>query len=684
MSLQAQELESLLKSAQQLIVAGDYSAAITSLSELDADCSAHPEVMYMLAVAHRYQRDYDQALVCLKRLQQEVPEHGRAWQEEGHARRELRDFEGALRAYENAVRFNPALIASWQALQKLYWQKGLQARSSHAGKQAERLQNLPQTLVAVTDLIAQGKLLKAEDYCRQFLQKFPHHVEAMRLLADIGIRLGVYDDAEILLESACELEPDNEQLRIDYISALGKKQKFAMARKQAWKLLETRSEDPRFQSIFAIESMQAGDFETALQYFDKILGKLPGDAVTLTSKGHALKTIGNLDEAIATYHQVLVSNPTHGEAFHALANLKTYRFKDSEIDRMQALHDSDELSFNDRVYLNFALGKAFEDVEDYAKSFSYYQRGNELKKQQSQYQRSRMSEDLQAQQDSCTPDLFSKFAGAGCSASDPIFILGLPRAGSTLLEQILSSHSQVDGTLELPNILSLSQRLRRRKRLQGGADYPQNLNELDVEELREFGEEFIRETRIHRQGAAFFVDKMPNNFRHIGLIRLILPNAKVIDARRNPMACCFSGFKQLFAEGQEFSYSLEDIGQYYRDYVELMAHWDRVLPDFVLRVNNEDLIADFENQVRRMLDFCGLPFEEACLNYHQTKRKVRTPSSEQVRQPISSAGVDQWRYFAPFLEPLRVTLGPLAELSEITATSDAYLASRVDKLQEVS
>lgn len=684
MALHAQELESVLQAAQQAIVAGRYDAAISSLQELDADTAGHPEVLYMLAVAHRYQRDYDKALTCLASLKQDVPEHGRAWQEEGHARRELRDFDRAVQAYENAVRFNPALLASWQALQKLYWHQGMKARASHAGKQAERLQKLPKALVAVTDLIAQGKLLKAEDYCRQFLQKFPHHVEAMRLLADIGIRLGVYDDAEVLLESACELEPDNEQLRIDYIGALGKKQKFVRAREQAQKLLESRPEDPRFQSIYAIESMQAGDFDAALDYFDRILKTLPDDAVTLTSKGHALKTLGNLDAAITAYRQVLVSNPEHGEAYHALANLKTYRFADAEIAQMQKLHESEALSFKDRIYLCFALGKALEDSADYAQSFAFYKQGNALKKQQSQYQASRMSEDLKAQQEHCSPELFSKLADAGCQAPDPIFILGLPRAGSTLLEQILSSHSQVDGTLELPNILSLSQRLRRRKRLQGGSDYPQNLHELEPDELRAFGEEFIRETRIHRQGAPFFIDKMPNNFRHIGLIRLILPNAKIIDARRNPMACCFSGYKQLFAEGQEFSYSLEDIGQYYRDYVELMAHWDQVLPGFVLRVNNEDLIADFENQVRRMLDFCGLPFEEACLNYHQTRRKVRTPSSEQVRQPISSAGVDQWRHFESFLEPLRVTLGPLAALSEQAATTTAGPTNHVETLQEVS
>jgi len=313
------------------------------------------------------------------------------------------------------------------------------------------------------------------------------------------------------------------------------------------------------------------------------------------------------------------------------------------------------------VYLCFALGKAYEDRADYEKSFVYYARGNQLKKVQSRYDAERMHEEFEAQKEICTMELFERNADAGDPAPDPIFILGLPRAGSTLLEQILSSHSQVDGTLELPNILSLSQRLRRRRK-EGGADagiagYPAGLPELNAEELTSFGREYLADTRIHRQQAPFFIDKMPNNFRHIGLIKLILPNAKIIDARRQPMACCFSGFKQLFAEGQEFTYSLEDIGRYYRGYIDLMDHWDSVLPGHVLRVMHEDVVDDLEGQVRRMLDFCRLPFEPACLRYYETERNVRTPSSEQVRQPIFRDSVEQWRHYEPWLGPLQTARG---------------------------
>jgi hypothetical protein len=332
---------------------------------------------------------------------------------------------------------------------------------------------------------------------------------------------------------------------------------------------------------------------------------------------------------------------------------------------MLALQQDDNLSFMERVHLCFALGKAFEDKKDVTQSFVFYEQGNHLKKSQSRYEADQVTKELELQREYVTAKLLSEKRDFGHASSDPIFIVGMPRSGSTLIEQILSSHSQVDGTLELPNVLSLSQRLRRHAVNGITPGYPQVLELLSQKELARFGLEFIEDTRSHRQGAPLFIDKMPNNFRHIGLIKLMLPRAKIIDSRRNPLDCCFSGFKQLFAEGQEFSYSLADIGQYYRDYVRLMDHWDDVLPGFVLSVNNEDVIADLEREVCRLLEFCGLPFEQACLDFHKTQRNVRTPSSEQVRRPVNSSGVDRWRKYSSFLEPLKQSLGAeLAALSQ--------------------
>lgn len=647
-----------LEEIQRRVMAREFDSALESLNALLAQGQSIPEVLYMKAVCHRYSNQLESALAAIRQLKELSPDHGRAHQEEGHAYRALGQMEKALRAYERASHYNPALEASLRAQLELLEGTNQPQRAEQAQARLDKLVALPKPLVAVVDLISQGKLFKAEELCRRFMLQVPHHVEGMRLLADIGVRLGALDDAEYLLETAVALKPDDAQIRIDYIRTLRKRQQYAKALSQAQTLLSSDPANPQYRSIYAIECMQTGDFDKALDAFNEILEILPADPVTLTSKGHALKTKGETEDAIASYHRAIVSHRAHGEAYYSLANLKTYRFSAIEMAAMAELVKDSDLSFMDRVYLNFALGKAHEDAKQTAESFDYYRKGNALKKSQSRYRAQQMTEELHAQKEFFSAQFFAKIANTGSLASDPIFILGLPRSGSTLLEQILSSHSQIDGTLELPNILSLSQRLRRLSIDDETPGYPQVLGRLQAEKLQEYGQEFIEDTRIHRQGAAFFIDKMPNNFRHIGLIKLILPNAKIIDARRNPLDCCFSCFKQLFAEGQEFTYDLEDVGQYYRDYLELMQHWDDVLPGFVLRVNNEDVIDDLEGQVRRMLDFCGLPLEEACLNFHRTKRNVRTPSAEQVRQPVSRAGVEQWKAFEEYLAPLKEILGP--------------------------
>ena len=647
----------VLAAAQQSIVAKRFDEALRDLEPLLEAEPENTDALYMRAVCHRYKREHAVALEVLEQLKDLMPEHGRALQEEGHNYRDLGRPDDALLAYARACRFNPALEASWRGQLAILASKGLEVQAGQVKAQLDWLQSLPKPLVAVVDLVAQGQLLRAEDLCRQFLRKVPHHVEGMRLLADIGMRLGVLDDAEFLLESAAKLEPDNVPVRIDLIQVLRKRQKFERGLEEAQRLLDSSPENPQFLSLYAIESMQTGDFDTALESFDRVLEKLPGDPGTLTSKGHALKTRGDYDGAVDAYRAALASEQGHGEAYYSLANLKVYSFSDAEIAALESRHNDRSLPFMDRVYLEFALGKALEDAGDFERSFVCYAQGNQLKKSQSRYDADQMTADLEAQAEVCTAEFFAEREGYGHEAPDPIFILGLPRAGSTLLEQILSSHSQVDGTLELPNILALSQRLRRQGRNTEAANYPWNLAELSRERCREYGAEFIRDTRIHRQNAPFFIDKMPNNFRHIGLIRLILPNAKIIDARRDPLACCFSGYKQLFAEGQEFTYDLADIGQYYRDYVHLMDHWNEALPGYVLRVMHEDVVDDLETQVRRILDFCGLPFEEACLEFHRTERNIRTPSSEQVRQPINRSGLDYWRNYERWLGPLKEALG---------------------------
>ena len=654
MAMTDEQFAGALKHAQEALREGRFDDTLSSAKAILAARREDSDALYLAAVACRYAERFDEALGFLSRLHAASPEYGRAWQEEGHLARAQGKAEQALSAYGRATRFNPALEASWRAQMELFAATGRPAEAAAARAQAERLAKLPRELLAVTNHLHEGRLLRAEEICRHFLRANPKHVEGMRLLAEIGKRFGVLDDAEFLLESATEFEPDNVQVRLDYIDVLRRRQKFEASRAQAEALHAHDPDSPVFQSHLAIESMQTGDYDRAFELFDAVLEQLPNDPATLTSKGHALKTTGQHDEAVAAYRAAYRAKPDHGDAYYALANLKTYRFTDDEMAAMHTQAERPDLAFMDRVHLSFALGKAHEDRHEYESSFRFYEQGNTLKRRQTRYDADKMTAELRAQAECCTPDLFRQKVGMGHSAPDPIFIVGLPRAGSTLLEQILASHSQVDGTLELPNILALAHRLRGRKA--GASAYPGNLRDLGTDQLEQMGSDYIEGTRIHRQGAPFFIDKMPNNFRHIGLIHLILPNAKIIDARRDPIDCCFSGFKQLFAEGQEFTYGLTEIGRYYRDYVELMRHWDEVLPGRVLRVQHEDVLDDLESQVRRMLDYLGLPFEEQCLHFHETERAVRTASSEQVRQPINRAGQGAWKPYAPWLGELREVL----------------------------
>lgn len=658
MSETAETAPALLK-ARKALRSGNIPEAQALVAGIIEAHPLHRDALYIASVCARLSGRPDEAMKTLRKLREAAPDYGRAWQEEGHLLRQKGDLTGALTAFSRATRCNPALIASWHAQADLHASSGNPASAAAARAQALRLESLEPELLTVTSDIHEGRIFRAEEIARSFLRRQPAHVEAMRLLADIGVRLGVHEDAEILLEAAVELEPDNVQLRLDYIQVLRKRQKFSASLQQAALLMEKDPDSPVFQSHYAIENMQAGNYDTALAFFDKVLSALPEDPSTLVSRGHALKTWGRSEEAIESYRRAAQVAPGHGDAWYGLANLKTYRFSDTELEAMEALARASALDHNSRIHICFSLGKARQDRKDHDGAFAAYCEGNALKHRTIRYTTSQLQAELAAQKTWCTRALFERQAGKGCPLPDPIFIVGLPRAGSTLIEQILASHPDVDGTLELPNILSLAHRLRGRNRLTDRDRYPRILHELDAETLGALGRDYIENTRIHRKSAPFFTDKMPNNFRHIGLIQLILPNSKIIDARRNAMDCCWSGFKQLFAEGQEFTYSLEDIGHYYREYVAMMAHWDQVLqPGRILRVQHEEVLDDLEGQVRRILDYCGLPFDRRCLDFHQTRRAVRTASSEQVRQPINTSGLEQWRLFEAHLQSLKDALGP--------------------------
>jgi tetratricopeptide (TPR) repeat protein len=606
------------------------------------------EVLYILAVAQRTKGLIGEATETVKTLIATDPSHARAHQENGYLSLSVGNKPSAATAFANATRLNPALLSSWQKLAPLYGELNHAEAQTFATKRIDYLNKLPVEIRGAQDLMYEGKLGIADKVCRRFLQKHKHHVEAMLLLAIIGIRLKLYHEAEFLLESCVEIHPNYEAARSEFVQLLSKLGKFSQAKQQAEILLNEHPNNLQYLAAKASAMVGVGEVDQAIILYQQVIkdarSDLPGIQLLL---GHAYKANGNIEQAVAAYQQAYKIRSDFGDAYWSLANTKTYRFTDDELTLMQTQLSKVDIEQDDKAHLEFALAKTYEDRKKFDNAFMHYKNGNILKNQRNHYSQAKLSEQIEAQKSVFTADFFKDHQDVGDQTPDPIFIVGLPRAGSTLLEQILASHSQVDGTMELHNILGLAARLSGNK-----SGYPSVVNEIDSKFFTRFGKQFMQDTQCYRQGAAFFIDKMPNNFMHIGLIKTILPNAKIIDARRDPIACCFSGYKQLFAEGQEFSYDLDNLVHYYQSYQSLMAHWDSVLPGFILKVQHEDVIDDLETQVRRILDFCQLPFESSCLHFYKTKRTIKTPSSEQVRQPINSAARQQWKNFETHLNPL--------------------------------
>mgnify|MGYP001166349480 FL=1 len=641
-----------LSDATQAVKENRFDEALRLLKVVLKENPDNIDGLYLAAVSTRYLKKFQESKEFIKSLLSKAPDMGRAYQELAHLNRDMGDEEKAVMHYRQACELNPALIASWNFLLKYFVDNNNQPAAEHALEQIERLKSLPGSLLYIDQILNEGRLGLAEAKCRAFLKENPTHTYAMSLLAEIANRLGYFDDAEFLLEKAVEFKPKDGDLRMKYAAILRKKQKFSKTMEQVNILCNQYPDNLNYQAQKASEIMQNGDHEKAVTLLDDILKKNPYNFSTLTSRGHAQKTLGKTDLAIESYKSAYRIKPDHGEAFFSLANLKTYRFTSQELDDMRRQVERVDLSLRDKSYFHFALAQGCEVNGEFEEAFHHLIRGNQIKRNQSQYSIERMDKELQAQIDVCNNSFFNDLGDGGHETKDPIFILGLPRAGSTLIEQILASHSMIDGTLELPNILSIAQSLRGDDIYGKEGNYPKSMESLSDEQRESLGKSFIDDTRMHRKDAPMFTDKMPNNFRHIALIHLIMPNAKIIDARRYSLDCCFSMFKQLFAQGQEFTYGLEEAGSYYNSYVKLMNHWDQVLPGKILRVNNEDVIDDLEGQVSKMLDFLGLPFEEECISFYETDRSVRTASSEQVRRPVNKDGMARWKPYAQYLKPL--------------------------------
>jgi len=653
------ELDAEIRQLQQLAEQRRFDDVLASTTALLARFPAHRDLLYLRAVALRNRQRIAEALATLESLEDAHPAYPRLFQERGHCYVAMRKAPEAIGAFERAIELNPALPASWRTLQTLYRMVGRPQDSATAGQHVAMLASLPVEVVTARSMLADGNRREAEDLIRGYLERVPDDIEALRLLAMIAHQHEYSKDAVILLETVLAAAPDYHPARHDYALALLAVHKHSRAREQIEMLIAAQPEQRAHRMTLASILVGQGAIDEAIALYREILRERPQDPEMHLSLGHALKTQGVRAEAEHEYREAARLRPNFGDAYWSLANLKTYRFADAELVTMRQQVDAPRTPASDRYHLCFALGKALEDRGEFAESFRFYERGNALKKAESTYRPELLERTAQQQIELCTFEFFAQRSGWGCDSPAPIFIVGLPRSGSTLLEQILASHSLVEGTMELAEIPRLVSTLDQHP---SGARFPGALAHLAADDYRAFGEAFLRDTQDYRvQNKPFFIDKMPNNFRYVGLIHLMLPNAKIIDARRAPMACCFSNFKQLFASGQQFTYSLDDIGRYYRTYVQLMDHWDSVLPGRVLRVQHEDVIDDLEGSVRRILEYCGLAFEPACVEFHKTDRQVHTASSEQVRRPINREGVDQWRNFEPWLQPLRDALGPLAE-----------------------
>jgi Tfp pilus assembly protein PilF len=503
---------------------------------------------------------------------------------------------------------------------------------------------------------------QAERLLKAHLHEAPTDVPAIRMLAEVAMRIGRDEDAKNLLERAVELAPGFMPARYQLAVLLHRRNDPSGALAEVERLLAADPRNPGYRNLAAVILSRVGEYERSSRMYADLVKEYPTNAKVWLSYGHVLKTEGRQDESIAAYRQAIARDPAFGEAYWSLANLKTFRFTDADLAAMRAGVGDPAVDEANRVHLHFALGKAYEDAGEYAASFEHYSKGNALHRARNPYDADLNTKRAERLKAVFTREFFAARAGSGCDSPDPIFIVGMPRAGSTLLEQILSSHSAVEGTTELPEMITMARELRDLAESEDIGSYADVLAAMSREAVRELGERYLERTRVHRKtDRRHFIDKMPNNFLHVAMIHLALPNAKIVDARRHPTACCFSNFKQHYARGQRFSYDLTDMGRFYRDYVVLMEHFDEALPGRVHRVLYEQIVEDTEAEVRRLLDYCGLPFEPECLRFFENERPVRTASSEQVRQPIYREGMEQWRHYDPWLDPLKAALGPVLD-----------------------
>ena len=611
-------------------------------------------------------------LTALVRSQPRVPailwELAQAASEAGQTR-------DAIAALENLTKNQPAVANGWFLLAKELRKAGRAEDAWRADLSGVHASSRDPELLKAAVAMNEDRLDDSASLLEARLHRLPNDPAGCRLLGEVNWRRGDMTEAMTWVERALELAPGFDLARDFLVRLLLQNNRLTEALEHAETLGMSPVKSPGHDLIKASVLVRLGHQEEAEQLYQHLLAQNPDQPQVWQNLGHVLKTLGKQAEAVHAYRQAVTYKPSMGEAWWSLANLKTVKLGPDDMATMkQALSDLElekETRQEDIFHLHFSLGKALEDAKDYPASFHHYDQGNRLRRTMILHDADDFSAEAADAARTFSAAFIARMGMGGCPAPDPIFIVGLPRSGSTLVEQILASHSQVEGTMELPEMMMIAGRLQSRLDEGEFPDFQTLIASLTPADRLRLGEEYIERTRVHRRtGKPLFIDKMPNNWQHVGLIRLILPNAKIIDARRHPLSCCFSGWKQHFARGQTFSYDLADIGRYYRDYVDLMTAYDAAAPGAVHRVVYEGMVTDTERQVRSLLDYVGVPFEQACLEFYKNDRAVRTASSEQVRQPIFTDGIEQWKNYARWLGPLVKALGPSLSSNTLESAID--------------
>ncbi len=622
----------------------------------------HPPALFYLAMAKRRSGDPAGALEVLEPLLNAQHKWAAAWFERGAALGMVGRGDEAIEALLKAVEFQPEHPEAWRVLADHLMATGDTEGGDAAYARHVECSTRDPLLQEAAAAMVRKDIATAERVLKKHLQQKPTDVPAIRMLAEVAARCDRDEEARDLLLRCLELAPSFTAARFNHAVLLHRRNDSPGALIEIERCLEEDPEKPSYRNLCAVILSRVGEFARSSRIYARLLDEYPDNAKVWLSYGHVLKTEGRQEECIETYRKSIVRDAALGEAYWSLANLKTFRFSEEELVAMGEQLADPEVDDENRWHLHFALGKAHEDAKDYERSFQHYTEGNDLYCENNGYEAGLNTVRAQRLKKKLSREFYSEREGFGCKAPDPVFIVGMPRSGSTLLEQILSCHSSVEGTSELPDMITMAQELRLQADSDEIAVHVDVLASKSAAELQALGELYIERTRIHRKtDRPLFIDKMPNNFLHVGMIHLILPNAKIIDARRHPLGCGFSNYKQYYARGQNFSYNLSDMGRYYYDYVDLMAHFDEVLPGRVHRVFYEDTVADTETVVRELLDYCGLEYEAECLRFFESQRPVRTASSEQVRQPIYSEGIEQWQHYEQWLDPLKKALGPVLE-----------------------